>query len=135
MERTVTEGQGNGDGILQPGEKATIWLKYPAGIGGLDRGNWCRAKVYSDSPWMREVEDIQEQKQLEWTGAMNRTSIVALDRSSAKDAIVPMILDCESWTYYFTPDVRYGSEPLYQAFQFHRHHLFRATLDVKGNLH
>jgi len=135
VERTVTEGQGNGDGILQPGEKATIWLKYPAGIDGLDRGNWCRAKVYSNSPWMREVEDIQEQKQLEWTGAMNRTSIVALDRSSAKDTVVAMILDCESWTYYFTPDVRYGSEPLYQAFQFHRHHLFRATLDVKGNLY
>ena len=104
-------------------------------IDGLNRGNWCRAKVYSDSPWMREVEDIQEQKQLEWTGAMNRTSIVALDRSSAQDTVVPMILDCESWTYYFTPDVRYGSEPLYQAFQFHRHHLFRATLDVKGNLY
>lgn len=125
MNRTVTEGVGNGDGVLQPGEKATIWLKYAAGIDGLDRGNWCRAKVYAGSPWMSEIEDIQEQKQLEWTSAMNRTSLVTLDPATPKDAVIPMVLDCESWTYYFTPDVRYGSEPLYQAFQFHRHHLFR----------
>jgi hypothetical protein len=34
-------------------------------------------------------------------------------------------LDNETWSYHFTPDVRYGREPLYQAFQLHRHHLHR----------
>ncbi|MBS1831892.1 MAG: hypothetical protein JST65_04225 [Acidobacteria bacterium] len=128
ISRTVTEGRGNGDGILQPGERATIWLRYKAGMDGLDRGNWCRAKVYSisGSPWLQEVEDIQEQKQLEWTSAMNRTSVVSLDPATPKDSLIPLLLDCESWTYYYTPDVRYGREPLYQAFQFHKHHLFRA---------
>ncbi|WP_031498313.1 alpha/beta hydrolase [Bryobacter aggregatus] len=125
--RTVTEGSGNGDGILQPGERATIWLKLPAGIDGLDRGNWCRAKVYSDSPWLTEVADIQEQKQLEWTGAKNRTSLIEVAGSTPSNVEIPLILDCESWTYHFTPDLRYGSEALYQAFQIHKHHLFRST--------
>jgi poly(3-hydroxybutyrate) depolymerase len=133
--RTVKEGSGNGDGVLQPGERATIWLKYKAGIDGLDRGNWCRAKVYAgDSRWLTEVEDIQEQKQLEWTSAMNRTSVIALDPATPRDTEIPLILDCESWTYYYTPDVRYGREPLYQAFQFHKHHLFRATWRGTSNV-
>ena len=33
--------------------------------------------------------------------------------------------DNETWSYHFTPDVRCGREPLYQAFQLHRHHLHR----------
>ncbi|HEU0123336.1 MAG TPA: alpha/beta hydrolase-fold protein [Bryobacteraceae bacterium] len=135
VSRRVTEGSGNGDGILQPGETATIWLQYRAGIDGLDRGNWCRAKVYAvGSPWLAEVEDIQEQKQLEWTSAMNRTSVVALRRDTPRNTVVPLILDCESWTYYFTPDVRYGREPLYQAFQFHRHHLFRSQWSANTDI-
>ena len=46
----------------------------------LDRGNWCRAKVYTDSPWLTEIADIQEEKQREWTGAQNRTSLIELSR-------------------------------------------------------
>jgi hypothetical protein len=112
-----------GDGILQPGEKATIWLKYRAGSDGLDRGNWWRAKVYSDWPWLTEAAHIQEQKQLESISAMNRTTLIELAGNTPKDAA--MILDCESWSYHFTPDVRYGGELLYQAFQYHKYHLFR----------
>jgi hypothetical protein len=125
VERTVTEGTGNGDGVLQPGEKATIWLKFAQGLDAFDRGNWCRAKVYTDSPWMTEIGDIQEEKQRVWTGAQNRTSLIELSRQVPGAAEIPAILDCESWSFHFTPDVRYGVEPLYQAFQLHKHHLFR----------
>jgi hypothetical protein len=37
---------------------------------------------------------------------------------------IPVILDCESWSFAFMPDVRYGKEPLYQAFQLHKHNQF-----------
>lgn len=73
-----------------------------------------------------EIRDIQEQKQMEWTGAQNRSSVVKR-RAEARGAI-PVWLEIESWSYTFTPDVRYGAEPLYQAFQLHRPHLFRVTL-------
>lgn len=130
IERTVTEGRGNGDGVLEPGEQATIWLRHTQGIDPADKNNWCRAKVYFDSPWLSEAADIQEQKQLEWTSALNRTSLLELSSKTPPGTQIPVILDCESWSFTFTPDVRYGKEPLYQAFQFHRHDLFRWTLPV-----
>jgi len=45
--------------------------------------------------------------------------------------VIPMLLDNESWSYYYTPDVRYGKEDLYQAFQLHSHHLHRWELKVE----
>jgi hypothetical protein len=127
VERTVTEGKGNGDGTLQPGEQATFWLKLPAGLDAFDRGNWCRTKVYTDSPFLTEIADIQEDKQREWTGARNRTSLVELGLNVPPETSIPLVLDCESWSFHFTPDARYGKELLYQAFQLHKHHLFRYT--------
>jgi len=37
---------------------------------------------------------------------------------------IRLLLDCESLSFHFTPDVRYGTENLYQAFQLHRRHLY-----------
>jgi poly(3-hydroxybutyrate) depolymerase len=120
VKRTVTEGKGNGNGVLEPGEQATVWVRLKQGIDPFDKGNWYRAKVYSESPGVvREVGDIAEQKQLEWTGAKERTSLI--ERVSAGE--VSLVLDNESWSYRFTPDVRYGTEKLYQAFQVHRRHV------------
>ncbi len=124
IQRIVTEGAGNGNGRLEPGEAATLWVRLPQGLDPFDKNNWCRAKVYSSSPWLTEEDDIQEDKQREWTGAQNRTSLVRLSRRTPVEEKIPLILDCESWSFSFTPDVRFGAEPLYQAFQFHKHHLF-----------
>ena len=124
IQRTVTEGKGNGNSLIEPGEEATIWMRLPQGLDPFDKNNWCRAKVYSDSPWLAEVGDIQEDKQREWTGAQNRTSLIQLTPNVPPGTEIPVVLDCESWSFHFTPDVRYGKEPLFQAYQFHRHHLF-----------
>jgi pimeloyl-ACP methyl ester carboxylesterase len=124
VQRTVTEGKGNGNGILEPGEQATIWVKVAQGLDPFDKNNWARAKVYADSSLLTEVGDIEEEKQREWTGAQSRTSLVELKAGVPTGTEIPVILDCESWTFHFTPDVRYGKEPLYQAFQFHKHNQF-----------
>jgi poly(3-hydroxybutyrate) depolymerase len=126
--RTVTEGKGNGNGILEPGEEATIWVKMPQGMDPFDKGNWYRTKVYTDSPWVSEVADLEEQKQLEWTSGLNRTSVIRLASDTPAGAEIALLLDNESWSYTFTPDVRYGKERLYQAYQFHTHHLHRLIL-------
>ena len=133
IQRTITEGKGNGNGILEPGEDATIWVKRAQGLDPFDKNNWCRAKVYSDSPWLTEVADIQEEKQREWTGAQNRTSLVRLSSQVPAGTEIPLVLDCESWSFAFTPDVRYGKESLYQAFQLHRHHYFTWNWVPKRN--
>jgi hypothetical protein len=121
---TVTEGKGNGNGELEPGEQATIWLQVAQGLDPFDKGNWCRAKVYSDSPWIRETADLQETKGREWTSGENRTSEIELNPATPKGTEVHAILDCETYSYTFTPDVRYGTQPLYQPYQLHRHQLY-----------
>ncbi len=131
VERTVTEGQGNGNGILETGEEATVWVQIAQGLDPFDKHNWYRCKVYADSQWLEEVADIQEQKQLEWTGAQERTSLIRLVGNGLLRERVPVILDNESWSYYFTPDIRFGKAPLYQAFQFHRHHLHRFEIPTE----
>src|SRR5688572_19128489 len=121
--REIREGKGNGNGILEPGEEATVWFRLEQGMDPFDKNTWRRAKVYSDSPHVVEVASIDEQKQLEWTSAKERTSVVRLAESAPRGTPIPLLLDGESWTYHWTPDVRYGSEALYQAFQLHTHHL------------
>ena len=130
--RTVTEGKGNGNGILEPGEEATIWVRLRQGLDPFDKNNWYRAKVYTDAQWITEVADLQEQKQLEWTSAKERTSLIRLAPNTPTGTRIPLLLDNESWSYTWTPDVRYGAERLYQAFQFHHHHLHRYELLVAG---
>ena len=128
--RTVTEGRGNGNGVLEPGEDATIWVRLRQGLDPFDKNNWYRAKVFSDARWIAEVGDLQEQKQLEWTSAKERTSVIRLAADTPSGTHIPLLLDNESWSYTWTPDVRYGVEKLYQAFQLHRRHLHRYELAV-----
>ncbi|MCW5978862.1 MAG: hypothetical protein KIT09_12330 [Bryobacteraceae bacterium] len=130
IRRTLTEGKGNGNGVLEPGEEATIWIKMPQGMDPFDKNNWYRAKVYPETPLITEIGDIQEQKQLEWTSAQERTSLIRLAPDAPAGAKLPLLLDNESWSYHWTPDVRYGPELLYQAFQLHSRHLHQLTLEV-----
>jgi enterochelin esterase-like enzyme len=125
VDRTVTEGKGNGNGVLEPGEEATVWVKMAQGMDPFDKNSWHRCKVYSDSRWLEEIGDIQEDKQREWTGARERTSLVRLAADTPKGTEIPLLLDSESWSFHFTPDVRYGVQPLYQAFQLHTRHLHK----------
>jgi hypothetical protein len=96
-----------------------------------------RAEFFSDFPtveilrgtaqqrsWLTQVADIEEEKQLECTGAQNRTSRVRLSRDVSAGTEIPLIPGCESWSVSFTLGVRCGKEPLCQASQFHKHHLF-----------
>lgn len=132
VSRNVTEGKGNGNGVLEPGEEATIWVQLEQGLDPFDKGNWHRARIYSESPWISEIDRLEEQKGLEWTGAMELTSVIRLSPATPPGTEIPLILDNESWSYAFTPDVRYGKEPLYQAFQLHAYHLHRLVLRVQS---
>ncbi|MFN7929425.1 MAG: hypothetical protein U0Y68_16055 [Blastocatellia bacterium] len=128
--RTVTEGKGNGNGVLEPGEEATIWVRVRQGLDPFDKNNWYRAKVYSDARWLTEIADLQEQKGQEWTSAKERTSVIRLAADTPAGTRIPLLLDNESWSFVWTPDVRYGTEKLYQPFHLHRRQLHRYELVV-----
>jgi pimeloyl-ACP methyl ester carboxylesterase len=129
--RELREGKGNGNGILEPGEQATIWVKVEQGLDPFDKNTWHRAKVYTESPHLREVARLEETKQREWTSAQELTSVVELDANCPRGVAIPVVLSNESWSFSWTPDVRYGAEPLYQPFQRHRNHLHQFTILVK----
>ena len=61
---------------------------------------------------------------------MERTSVIRLSLHTPHGTHIPLLLDNESWSFWWTPDVRYGVEKLYQAFQFHTHHLHEYELVV-----
>lgn len=73
---------------------------------------------------------MQEDKGREWTSALNRTSVIELNPATPKGTKVNAILDCETYSFHFTPDVRYGTELLYQPYQFHRHQLYSWSWQV-----
>lgn len=131
VQRTVTEGKGNGNGVLEPGEEATVWVQMKQGMDPFDKNNWYRTKVHSATDLIEEVADLQEQKQLEWTGAKERTSVIRLSAAAKAGSSVPLTLENETWSYHFTPDVRYGKERLYQAFQLHTRHLHKLEITVR----
>jgi hypothetical protein len=116
---------------LEPGEQATVWVQVAQGLDSFDKGNWCRAKIYTDSPWITETADLQEDKRREWTAEQNRTSVIELSPATPQGTKVNAILDCETYSFHFTPDVRYGRQPLYQPYQLHRHQLYAWSWQVK----
>jgi hypothetical protein len=128
-QRTVTEGKGNGNGILEPGEEATVWVKIPQGLDPFDKNNWRRVRVFPDSPWIEEIERIEEIKEREFTGAKDLTSLIRLANGAPPAAPLPAVLRTETWSFHYTPDVRFGPERLYQAFQLHQGHVFKADLN------
>jgi pimeloyl-ACP methyl ester carboxylesterase len=130
VEREVTEGRGNGNGVPEPGEEFTLWVRLDQGLDPFDRGNWYRTKIRTESPWVEIIADLEETKQREWTGAMNRTSVLRLRPETPSGTRIPLLLENESWSFHFTPDVRLGAEPMYQAVQLHRLHLHRLELIV-----
>ncbi len=131
VEREVSEGAGNGNGILEPGEEATIWVKLEQGLDPFDRGNWYRAKVRTESPWIEIANELEETKQREWTGAMNRSSVIRLKPQAPAGEEISLLLENESWSFHYTPDFRLGKELMYQAVQLHRFHLHRLELKVR----
>jgi pimeloyl-ACP methyl ester carboxylesterase len=127
-QRVVTEGRGDGDGVLEPGEEATVWVRIPQGLDPFDKGNWRRVRVYSDSPWIEESARIEEEKEREFTGAKDLTSVIRLSPRAPAGAEIPVTLRAETWSFEYTPDVRYGAEPLYQAFQLHQGHVYKTAI-------
>ncbi|MFH1069958.1 MAG: alpha/beta hydrolase-fold protein [Candidatus Glassbacteria bacterium] len=128
--KTVSEGTGNGNGIAEPGEEVTVWVRVPQGLDPLDKHTWQRTKVYTDDPRVTVTRDIAEQKELEWTSVNNRTSAVRLADSCQPGSQIELILTNESFSYVWKPDYRFGRELLYQAFQFHRNDVSRYRLRV-----
>ena len=108
--RTLSDRRHRATSGLSMGGFMSLWLsaRLPDRIGS--------ASAFNPGP------DLQEQKGLE------RTSLVRLSPATRAGTAIPLVLSTESWSYHFTPDVRYGKEPLYQAFQLHARQINRFVL-------
>ena len=129
-QKIIREGKGNGNGIAEPGEEVTIWVRAPQGLDPLDKYTWRRAKVFTGDPNITIAADIAEQKELEWTSVKDHTSLILISPDAAPGSEIPLVLQNESYSYVYQPDHRFGPELLYQAFQRHRKHLHYFVLKV-----
>jgi len=129
-EREVTEGTGNGNGIAEPGEEITVWVRTVQGLDALDKNSWHRTKVYSKSPYVTETQDMNENKERSFTGVKDHTSAVKISDDCPNGSKIKLFLRNESYTFYWAPDKRYGKELLYQAMHFFRYHVTGHTLSV-----
>ena len=130
LRRSYEEGTGNGNGRADPGEELTLWLCVAQGLDPLDKYTWHRAKLFTEDPYVTITSDIAEPKELEWTSVKNHTSSFKVSPDCPAGHEIELVLKCESYSYFWQPDYRYGRELHYQAFQFHRNHLFRYLLKV-----
>ncbi len=129
-QRTVSEGAGNGNGIAEPGEEVTLWVRTAQGLDPLDKHTWHRAKIYSYDLLLSVSKDIAESKELEWTSVKDHTSAVKISAQCPVGRDVELFLESESYSYVWKPDYRYGEQLLMQAFQFHRDHVQRYVLGI-----
>jgi enterochelin esterase-like enzyme len=129
-QRTVSEGEGNGNGIAEPGEEVTLWVRTAQGLDPLDKHSWHRTKIYSHDSSVSVTQDIAEGKELEWTSVKDHTSAVKISADCPGDARIELFLESESYSYVWKPDYRFGEQLLRQAFQFHRDAVQRFVLKV-----
>ena len=129
-QKTVTEGTGNANGIAEPGEEITIWVRTAQGLDPMDKNTWHRTKIYSYDPVIAVTQDIAESKELEWTSVKDHTSAVEIAGSCPAGKNIELFVESESYSYVWKPDYRYGEQLLYQAFQFHRDCIQRYALKI-----
>ena len=132
-QKTIREGKGNGNGVADPGEEVTLWVRTSQGLDPLDKHTWHRTRVYSDDSRVAIKADIAQPKELEWTSVNDHTSLVLIAPDTPSGASIPLVLKNESYSYVWEPDRRFGEELLYQARQFHSDHIHRLDLYVGRN--
>ncbi len=93
-----------------------MWVKIAQGMDPFDKNTWHRCKVYSDLRWLEEIGDIQEDKQREWTGARERTSLIRLAPDTPAGTTIPVLLDNESWSFHYTPTCATAHNPSIRRF-------------------
>ena len=130
IERTVSEGEGNGNGIAEPGEEVTVWVRTVQGMDASDKNSWHRTKVFCSDPLIVESKDFAEQKGIEWTSVRDHTSAVKISSECPEGHEFRLTLRNESYSYYWLPDTRFGPRLLRQPIQYHRQHVTGYTLKV-----
>jgi len=129
-EREVTEGSGDGDGIAEPGEEISIWVRIRQGFDPIDKNSWHRTKIFTDDACIDSFNDVAEIKGREFTGVRDHTSTVRIAPDCPPGRKVRLYLKNESYSFVWIPDMRYGKETLYQAFQRYREHIHRYDLVI-----
>ncbi|MFC1614147.1 alpha/beta hydrolase-fold protein [Gemmatimonadota bacterium] len=130
IERTVTEGEGNGNGVAEPGEEFTVWIRTVQGMDPYDKNTWHRTKVFCDDQLIVNSKDYAEQKGIEWTSVRDHTSEVRISEKCPPGHEFHLVLRNESYSYYWTPNTRFGPRLLRQPIQYHRTHVTGHTLKV-----
>lgn len=85
-DKTVTGGAGNGNGVLDPGEEAIVFLRLPKGLGEDDVHTWHPAYLLNPDAYAfirHETRFIGREREANWSGAAGMQSLIKVDPSAA----------------------------------------------------
>ncbi|MCK5703290.1 MAG: hypothetical protein KAI29_19150, partial [Cyclobacteriaceae bacterium] len=115
----VTGGEGDGDGLAEPGEIIELFVRIPQGLGPNDQNTFHRAFLVNqdDDPFIKVNTLNYHMRGEEWSGAPCIQSQIYIDPSTPNDHILNLLVRLESYEFF-----NEGYENLIQRhkFDFHR---------------
>ncbi len=95
--RTLAGGEGNGNGVPEPGEKFLVYIRLPKGIGPNDTNTFHRAYLvnHQQNPYVT-VEALNYEWKSRQAGATSVASIISLSRDMPRDHQPDLWLRVES---------------------------------------
>jgi len=84
-DKTVTAGTGNGNGVLDPGEEALVYIRLPRGLGEADVHTWHPAYLLNPDAYAcirHRTLFIAREREASWSGAAGMQSAIKVDPST-----------------------------------------------------
>ena len=93
----ISGGQGNGNGILEPGEEALIYVKLPQGMGPKDVNTFHRTQLmnYQQNPYVH-VESLDYLEKFSQAGATSVATPITLSEDCPENQELELWLKVES---------------------------------------
>jgi len=94
---TLVGGNGNGDGVLDPGEQALVYIRLPKGLAPNDTNTFHRTYLinHSEETYLK-VEDLDYTKKISQAGATSVASLITLSPDIPKNREIKLWLKVES---------------------------------------
>ncbi len=95
--KTITGGRGNGNGVLEAGEEALIYIKLPQGMGPNDVNTYHRSQLLNvrDYPYLG-IKSLDYAEKLSQAGATSVATVISLGKNISKDQVVDLWFKVES---------------------------------------
>jgi len=126
--KTVKDGKGNGNEILDPGEEVLIYVRTPKGLGEKDISTFHSAYLMNPDQLKHissRTKFIAREDEMNWSGAAGSASYIIADKKSSKGKTLDLLLRLEIYDF---KRIKEGDDVL----QWHGNDFRRVRLKIGG---